>query len=402
MKKFFFFIVILICVTLGLGAINNETDFFLNIGTYIPELDEKYPELTERIMQVSNDISALSHRIPSFGEIASVITGKALPIDPSDIAVNAYIKNSPMLNFNPTENISIQITDGNTLEVFGVVEALEKSNLIICLNSPDSETLKQVSVPTNSDYQFYEEITIPDTDYSTLDICVYTGSRAYGNFISWVYDYVTIEKNESNNWEIPPSPVYDSNILMYEKDKSLSNALKSTISIQSEYANMKSVAEQVTDGIFTDYERALAIHDWVCSYVYYDLDALSSDDTAPYSATEVINRRRAVCLGYATLYATLCRAIDIPCNVVSGYALGVADGDREWNDTNIATNEQNHAWNEVYVDGRWVIVDTTWDSLNRYENGTFKDGETISHLYFDANLEFFSYNHKIIEYSLRR
>lgn len=401
MKKFFFFIFILLCLTLGLFAVNNETDFFENIATYVPALEENYPELTERISQISNDISALSHQIPSLKEIKAIISGEELPIDPSDVAHNAYIKDSPMLCFNPMENISIQITNENTLEVFGITETIDKSNLIICLNSADGETVKQISTATNSDNHFYEELSIPD-GYESFDVCVYTGSRPYGNFISWVYDYVSITKNETGIWEITPSPVYEHNVTMYEKNKSISDALESTISIQSEYANMKSVAEQITDGIFTDYDRALAIHDWICSYVYYDRDSLSSDVTAPYSATEVINRRRAVCLGYATLYATLCRAIDIPCNVVSGYALGIYDGATEWNEINSDTTEQNHAWNEVYVDGRWVIVDTTWDSLNKYENGEFSDGESISHLYFDANLEFFSKNHKILEYSLRR
>ena len=97
--------------------------------------------------------------------------------------------------------------------------------------------------------------------------------------------------------------------------------------------------------------------------------------------------------------AALCRAEGIPCNVVTGYALGVS-GDTKWTDENIATDEQNHAWNEVYVDGRWVIVDTTWDSGNKIENGMWIDG-SVSHLYFDANLQFFSSNHRIIEYYKR-
>ena len=107
-----------------------------------------------------------------------------------------------------------------------------------------------------------------------------------------------------------------------------------------------------------------------------------------------------MCLGFATLMASLCRSIDIPCNVVSGYALGVSN-DTAWTDTSIATDEQNHAWNEVYVDSRWMIVDTTWDCANKIENGEMNKGE-VSHLYFDANLQFFSNNHKILEYSKRR
>lgn len=402
MKKTFKFILILLCFALGLLAINNETDFFRNIGGYIPALEENHPEAAKRISNLSNDISAIAHQIPSFRELVAIISGKEMPIDPSDVASNAYTKDSPMLTFYPSENISMRIADADMLEIFGVTASIDKSNLAVCFDTPDGETLSQVSVPTDSSYEFYETLKIPETDSDTLTVNIYTGSHPYGNFTSWVYNYAYISKNVYGAWEIARSPVHEHNVSMYEKDKSLSDALKSTLSIQSEYANMKSIAAQLTEGCATDYERAAAIHDWVASYLYYDVDSIASGDTAPYSAAEVVNGRRAVCLGYATLYATLCRSIGIPCSVVSGYALGVASGATKWTDDNIGTDEQNHAWNEVYIDGRWIIVDTTWDSQNKYENGEFIDGGEISHLYFDANLEFFSSNHKILEYPTRR
>ena len=401
MKKFFGFILALLCVALGLCAINHETDFFSNIGDYIPALEENNPELTEKIEKLSNDISGFIHQIPTPGELRAMITGKELPIDPSDVALNAYIKDSPMLTFYPNENISMRVTENQTLEIFGIVSSPDKEWLVVCFNTADGETVEQTTVSANSDYTFYREIDIPETEHRALDVDVYTGPRPYGNFVSWVYGYVTIE-NFYGEWQIQPSPVHDNNIEMYEQNKSINAALESTLSIQSEYANMKSIAEQVSSGYLTDYDRAAAIHDWVCSYLYYDNDALNSGETVPYAAASVVNSRRAVCLGYATLYATLCRSVGIPCNVVSGYALGVGSGDTRWTDENMNTGEQNHAWNEVYVDGRWVIVDPTWDSQNKYENGEFVDGENVSHLYFDANLDFFSANHKILEYSLRR
>lgn len=401
MKRFFGVIFIILCLVLGLTAINNETDFFENIGLYIPYIGENYPETAEKLSDISNDISAITHQIPSFSELKAMITGKELPIDPTDVAINAYIKDSPMLNFNPTENISIEVYD-NKIEVFGIVSSYNRSNLVVCINSEDGETLEQTAVPTDSDYQFDEVTEIPETSYDTLDVAVYTGSRPYGNFISWVYNYVTLDRDYYGDWKIKTSPVYDNNVAMYERDKSVSDALKSTLSIQSEYNNIKKLAAELTEGIDSDYNKARALHDWVCSYLYYDNDSLLSDEVIPYSAVEVINSQRAVCLGYATLYAALCRAEGIPCNVVSGYALGIGSDSDSWNDCNISTGEQNHAWNEVYVDGRWVIVDTTWDSPNKIENGEYIKGDDISYLYFDANLQFFSANHKILEYTLRR
>ena len=400
MKRFFKFILVLAILCLGLTAINNETDFFENIGNYIPALEEKYPEATERISNISRDVAALWYQIPSFSELKAMIKGEELPLDPSDVATNAYVKDSPLLSFCPQDNISINI-NGNTLEVFGVVDSYNKSNLIICLNESEDNTVVQESVSTDSSYQFYKSIDIPD-DYSQYNVNVYTGSKPYGNFISWVYDYVKIAKNEYGVWEIVKSPVYDYNVSMYERSKSIKAASESTISIQSEYSNMKALAAELCENCVSDYDKALALHDWIAGYLYYDNDSLYSDTTIPYSATSVVNSRRAVCLGYATLYATLCRAIGIPCNVVSGYALGVASGKTQWDSENIDTREQNHAWNEVYVDGRWVIVDVTWDSSNRYEDGNFNKGEDPSHLYFDANLEFFSANHKILEYTTKR
>ena len=401
MKKFFGFILALLCIILGLCAVNYETDFFSDIGTYIPALEEKNPELTERIEKLSNDLSGFIHQIPTPAELQAMISGKELPIDPSDVATNAYIKDSPMLTFYPNENISIRVTENQTLEVFGIAATPDKNWLVVCFNAPDGETVKQDIISTDSSREFYEEISIPETEHRVLDVNVYTGPEPYGNFLSWVYNYVTIE-NFYGEWQIQPSPVHDNNVTMYERDKSISDALESTLSIQSEYANMKSIAQQITEGYTTDYARAAAIHDWVCSYLYYDNDALNSGETAPYAAASVVNSRRVVCLGYATLFATLCRSIDIPCNVVSGYALGVGSGDTKWTDENVNTAEQNHAWNEVYADGRWIIVDPTWDSQNKYENGEFIDGSAVSNLYFDANLDFFSANHKILEYSLRR
>ncbi len=400
MKKFFKFIFVLLILLLGLLAINNETDFFEHIGNYIPAIEEKYPAAAEKISNISNDIAAFSHQIPSWQELKALIKGEEPPIDPSDAAANAYVKDSPLLSFCPNENISIRV-DGSTLEIFGIVDSYNKSNLVVCLNESEDNTVVQESVPTDSSYEFYRSIEIPE-DYDKYDVAVYTGSKPYGSFTSWVYNYVTVQKNGYGVWEIPKSPVYEHNAVMYEKEKSLKAATQSTVSIQSEYDNMKALASELCENCVSAYDKALALHDWIAGYLYYDNDSLYSDTAIPYNATSVVNSRRAVCLGYATLYATLCRATGIPCNVVSGYALGVASGKTEWDGANIETKEQNHAWNEVYLDGRWVIVDVTWDCSNKYEDGSFNKGEEPSHLYFDANLEFFSANHKILEYTTRR
>ena len=391
----------LLVLLVAVCIVNSQTDFFLNISNYFPSL-VNYPLVTKMSEDFSISLSSVTDRIPSVSEIKAYITGEELPIDPEDVATNAYISDSPMLSFYPKENISVRLSDDHTvLEVFGITQSPNKKHLVLTFDI-NGESLEQISIDTMTDGTFNKSIAIPYTEASAMDISIYNGPKAYGNFTSWVYNVLSIEKDAQGIWQMTKSPVYEHNKALYEKDRSISAALKSTPSIQKDRNSIISIATQLTEGIESDYDKALALHDWVCSYMYYDIDNLNSEDVRPYHPDEIIKNQRAVCLGFATLYAALCRSINIPCNVVSGYALGVGE-DTEWTNYVINTpDEQNHAWNEVYLDNRWVIVDPTWDTKNKVENGEMIKGEEVSHLYFDANLEFFSLTHKIAEYDQRR
>lgn len=401
MKHFRNFILFILALFLSVLIINAKTDFFYNITSYIPAL-ENHRIAASMITDASKALSELTSSIPTPSEIIASIKGEELPIDPEDVAHNAYISDSPMLTFYPHENISVMTDEtGTAVSVFGIVADASKSHLIVNFSDAASEQLDQTSIAADTSMQFNKTIDIPETPYDRLELTVFTGPKAYGQFTSWVLNMVHLVRNENGTWMIEQSPVYEANRAMYEKDKSVSNALRSTPSIQSDDPSIISIAQQLTAECTSDYEKAAALHDWVCSYIYYDEDSLSLDETIPYYATEVVESRSAVCLGLATLYAALCRSIELPCNVVSGYALGIGE-DTEWNSENISSDYQNHAWNEVYVDGRWVIVDTTWDSQNKIRNGEYVEGESVSHLYFDSNLQFFSQTHRILEYSRRR
>lgn len=399
MKKVRRIIAVLLILFIGICIVNAQTDFFLNFGNYFPAVEEKCPQLVHSISNISERLSVLTDFIPSPSEIIAKIKHEELPIDPSDVAVNAYISNSPMLSFYPKENVSV-IVDYNDADVFGIVSSRSKSNLIVSFTDENGETIEQKSIAADSHNEFNQTISIPETEGLTMNIDIYTGSKPYGQFESWVYNYVRLIKTPDGGWELEQSPVYEHNKAMYEKDKSISDALKSTASIQSNNSNVISIAQQLTEGLDNDYDKVLALHDWICTYMYYDEDSLDKDETPPYYPTDILKTRKAVCRGYANLMASLCRSINIPCNVVLGYALGTVgvDSDTSWTDETVSTIEQNHAWNEVYVDGRWMIVDTTWDCPNRIVNGEMISESEISHIYFDANIQFFSNNHKILEY----
>jgi len=62
---------------------------------------------------------------------------------------------------------------------------------------------------------------------------------------------------------------------------------------------------------------------------------------------EIYRSRLAICYDYSAVFASVLRYKGIPTRLVMGFAPGIA---------------AFHAWNEVYIDGRWIVIDTTYDS----------------------------------------
>lgn len=173
------------------------------------------------------------------------------------------------------------------------------------------------------------------------------------------------------------------------------------------HPEVRAKSDEICAGLDSDMDKLRAIHDWVCTNIYYDMDNYSGavvpmpEDMTDsslfhYQARGVLKNRRAVCMGYAELTRHLLQAQNIPCITVTGYALGLG-APSNWTESLLANTEtSNHDWNEVWVDGRWVIVDTTWDAGGSYGAGQFRDG-SMRYAYFDPSLESYSADHRTVE-----
>jgi hypothetical protein len=154
---------------------------------------------------------------------------------------------------------------------------------------------------------------------------------------------------------------------------------------QSERApELIALAESITFGISDDYEKTRAIYEWVVANIWYDCDMLLLAQTErQQSPVQVVQTRRATCTGYSMLTAALLRASGIPAKFVAGYAK-VSDGESGF-----------HAWNEAYANGRWIFIDTTWDSNNVYSGGVYSSvaGARRSPSHFDLTIEDLSATH---------
>lgn len=122
----------------------------------------------------------------------------------------------------------------------------------------------------------------------------------------------------------------------------------------------------------TDYDKELAIHDYLVLNFKYDYDnyvkgTLPSEAYTPYG---LLINGTGVCQAYADAAKLLLNAINIECEVVTGTADGIA-----------------HAWNVVKLDNEYYMLDVTWDDPVPDNPGQ------VSYSYFNVTADQLSQDH---------
>lgn len=147
--------------------------------------------------------------------------------------------------------------------------------------------------------------------------------------------------------------------------------LRDSPKVQTADPQIQAQAQEITKGKTTDFDKAMAIHDWVASNVNYDTDAYldkkfnNVDYKRKYDALDVLNSgtpRTAICTGYSTLTVALLRASGIPARVQEGLLHYDGPPAGATCDNFDSDNPLAHAWVEAYVNGDWMSMDVTGDA----------------------------------------
>lgn len=104
-------------------------------------------------------------------------------------------------------------------------------------------------------------------------------------------------------------------------------------------------AKQYTSEI----EQERYVHDALIQMIDYDVNA--SLNQSAYSA--MVNHQ-TVCAGYAKSFQYIMNQLGYPCYYVVG-----------------TSQDEDHAWNMIYIDGTWKNVDLTWDDAQTYDHYMF-------------------------------
>ena len=109
---------------------------------------------------------------------------------------------------------------------------------------------------------------------------------------------------------------------------------------------MRRLAEQATRGVTDPWQKALRIARWVKRNI------TGKNFTKGFAAaSEVARDLTGDCTEHSVLTAAMCRAAGIPARVVIGLVY----------EPEVLKGFGYHMWNEVYVNRRWIAIDSLWD-----------------------------------------
>lgn len=184
------------------------------------------------------------------------------------------------------------------------------------------------------------------------------------NFVSFIGGkQIILYLDRTNQWyfKIPEYTMWNRNLL---ESKELKYVFNDTL-LKNDNA-MRKTAIRLTKGCHNLREKVLAIHDFVAKHLYYDFDSLLSTESTNRTIEQIVHTRRCVCQGFADLTLLLLKSIGIQAENILCYAIQNIF-ESGWSSAFNRTSELNHVITRAKLENRWLFMDVTWDSTNRFE-----------------------------------
>lgn len=149
--------------------------------------------------------------------------------------------------------------------------------------------------------------------------------------------------------------------------------------------DFEALCEYLSKGAKNDLEKVRGIYQWIITGIEYDDEAYKNGNRRiNRSYQDILNRKKAICWGYSSLFKTFCDTMGVSCEIVSGYAKSSL-----LEKPNLEA--PNHAWNSVKIDSNWYLIDATWASNLVGKQGDFE--KSFGYTYFLTPPQFFIINH---------
>ena len=127
--------------------------------------------------------------------------------------------------------------------------------------------------------------------------------------------------------------------------------------------NKKSVSKkalEITSGLKTEKEKAVALFYWVRDEIKYNMLAYIPNVRANFRASVTLRRMNGFCVSKSILLSSLARAIGIPARIHLVDLINhlISQKVIDWMGTNIM---YVHGYSELYLNGKWVKLTPSFD-----------------------------------------
>ncbi len=151
-----------------------------------------------------------------------------------------------------------------------------------------------------------------------------------------------------------------------------------------EQETLREVQRMVAGINGTDLEKERAVHDLLCRHITYYTDSKSSGHEECDCAVGAILNGSADCDGYSDAFYLLGSLTGLEVRLLKGDAVRDADQSISGMTRNLTSG--GHIWNLVRINGKWVMLDVTWDDQEEqgicyYYFNTGTDAEAGNHIW---------------------
>jgi transglutaminase/protease-like cytokinesis protein 3 len=140
---------------------------------------------------------------------------------------------------------------------------------------------------------------------------------------------------------------------------SRSNKQNRSHTVENSTTVYRKLAARITENTTGELEKARAIFNWIATHISYD-NELRHDTRLQkqfYTSeknviSKVLERRKALCGGYAFLFKELCKQVGLQSEVVHGFS-------KKYYSQARVTKKPDHTWNSVKINGTFYLLDLT-------------------------------------------
>jgi hypothetical protein len=222
---------------------------------------------------------------------------------------------------------------------------------------PDSEMegsavcKQEVSIAGGVFTQFYGAGTVRELNIPLMMMQVNPAGNlmTYDNLAVGTSYQVTSQVPDNDPYRLRKSPAGDTPALI--KQYYLQRAPEG----QSESPRLQELAEHITHGLKTNYDKVAAIQKYIADTCKYNLQTPAAPRDQDIVEYFLFNSHQGYCDSFGAAMTMLCRYANIPARFVSGFL----PGDLE-SDTYIVRQRHKHVWTEVFFPKvGWVSFDAT-------------------------------------------